>query len=97
MVSKPKDSVKSIVKGRLASDESTRAPSSSDEVDEAMKAVEWADGQPIEIDEQTNKRLLRKIDWHLMPLICVINAMAMLDSMSPSHISNAWACADGIC
>lgn len=80
MDSKPQASIENIEQGLSGSDESTGV-SSNDEVDEAMKAVAWLEGQPIEIDEVTNKRLLRKIDWHLMLLMCVINAMAMLDSM----------------
>jgi hypothetical protein len=26
----------------------------------------------FEVDEKENRRLLRKIDWHLMPLMCVV-------------------------
>lgn len=39
----------------------------SHDADEAMKA--FASGEVIEIDEATNKRLLRIIDWHLMPIM----------------------------
>ncbi|KAK5083329.1 Allantoate permease [Exophiala xenobiotica] len=37
----------------------------SHDADEAMKA--FTSGEIIEVDEKTNKRLLRIIDWHLMP------------------------------
>lgn len=37
-------------------------------VDDAMKAFEGQDGQAIVLDEATNKRLLRKIDLHIMPV-----------------------------
>ena len=40
----------------------------SQDADEAMKAFQGAEGQVIEIDAATNKRLLRKIDWNLMPV-----------------------------
>lgn len=40
----------------------------SHDADEAMKAFQGAQGQVIEIDAATNKRLLRKIDWNLMPV-----------------------------
>lgn len=40
------------------------------DADEALKAVTGADGN-IHIDEETNKRLLRKIDLNLMP-VCVL-------------------------
>lgn len=38
--------------------------------DEAMKA--FADGEVIEVDEATNRRLLRRIDLHMMPIMCVV-------------------------
>jgi len=40
----------------------------SHDADEAMKAFQGAEGQVIEIDAATNKRLLRRIDWNLMPV-----------------------------
>jgi ACS family allantoate permease-like MFS transporter len=40
----------------------------SHDADEAMKAFQEAQGQVIEIDAATNKRLLRRIDWNLMPV-----------------------------
>ncbi len=44
----------------------------SHDADEAMKAFEGLEGEAIMIDEATNKRLLRKIDMNIMPLLCVI-------------------------
>lgn len=49
--------------------------------DEAMKAVEELHGEVVEIDEATNKRLLKAIDRHLMPIMCMVYAMNYLDSM----------------
>lgn len=40
----------------------------SHDADEALKAFEGRDGQIIELDEATNRRLLRRIDWNLMPV-----------------------------
>jgi ACS family allantoate permease-like MFS transporter len=37
--------------------------------DEAMKAFARYQGPPLILDEATNKRLLRTIDWHLMPIL----------------------------
>ncbi|GJN73281.1 MFS transporter [Purpureocillium lilacinum] len=34
---------------------------------------------PIEIDAETNKRLLRKIDWRLMPVLCFTYALQYYD------------------
>lgn len=51
------------------------------DADEAMKAFESMHGEAIELDEATNKRLLRTIDWHMMPIMCCIYGMNYLDSM----------------
>lgn len=40
----------------------------SHDADAAMKAFEGYEGQTLELSEETNRRLLRKIDWHLMPV-----------------------------
>ena len=37
------------------------------DADEAMKAFASA-GEVITLDEETNKRILRKIDWNVMPV-----------------------------
>jgi len=39
----------------------------SHDADAALAAFQSYKGQVLEIDEATNKRLLRKIDWNLMP------------------------------
>lgn len=57
----------------------------SHDADVALQAIQQADGQVIEIDAATNKRLLRIIDWHLMPLMCVVYGMNYLDSTSLLH------------
>ncbi|GAM43494.1 hypothetical protein TCE0_050r18352 [Talaromyces pinophilus] len=35
--------------------------------------------QPIAVDEETNKRLLRKVDWRLMPVMCFTYALQYYD------------------
>ena len=54
------------------------------DADEAMKAMRELQGETITIDEATNKRLLRIIDWHLMPIMCFVYGMNYLDSMTSS-------------
>ena len=44
----------------------------SHDADEAMKAFEDYEGEAMVIDEATNKRLLKQIDFNIMPLLCVI-------------------------
>lgn len=40
----------------------------SHDADEAMKAFYGHEGEVIQIDDATNRRLLRRIDWNLMPV-----------------------------
>jgi ACS family allantoate permease-like MFS transporter len=57
------------------------------DADDAMKAFEGRDGEVIEIDEATNKRLLRIIDWNLMPILCIIYGLQYLDKTTLSYAS----------
>ena len=41
----------------------------TEEDDEAMKAFAEYDGPPLILDAETKKRLLRTIDWHVMPIM----------------------------
>ncbi len=52
-----------------------------------MKAFKDREGEVIEIDEATNKRLLRRIDWNLMPLMCVVYGLNYLDKTTLSYAS----------
>ncbi|KAI9738826.1 MAG: hypothetical protein M1834_008333 [Cirrosporium novae-zelandiae] len=57
------------------------------DADEAMKAFAGHEGEVLEVDEATNKRLLRKIDWHLMPLLCAVYGLNYLDKTTLSYAS----------
>ncbi len=57
----------------------------SHDADEAMKA--FTTGEIIEVDEATNKRLLRIINWHLMPIMCVVYGINYLDKTTISYTS----------
>ncbi|OQO04048.1 hypothetical protein B0A48_10691 [Cryoendolithus antarcticus] len=59
----------------------------SHDADEALKAFASHDGQVLQLDEATNKRLLRKIDWNLMPIMCVVYGLNYLDKTSISYAS----------
>lgn len=50
------------------------------DADEAMKAFDELQGDTIELDESTSRRLLRSIDWHMMPIMCCVYGMNYLDS-----------------
>ncbi|EZG04893.1 hypothetical protein H106_05156 [Trichophyton rubrum CBS 735.88] len=57
----------------------------SHDADEAMKA--FAEGGPIELTAEDNKRLLKIIDWHLMPMMCVVYGLNYLDKTTLSYAS----------
>lgn len=59
----------------------------SNDADEAMKAFASRAGEVVEIDEETNKRLLRAIDWHLIPVMCVVYGLNFLDKTTISYAS----------
>ncbi|WPB06862.1 uncharacterized protein RHO25_011522 [Cercospora beticola] len=59
----------------------------SHDADEAMKAFEGQTGEVIDIDEATNKRLRRIIDWNLMPIMCTIYGLQYLDKTTLSYAS----------
>ncbi|KAK2756646.1 hypothetical protein FQN53_008551 [Emmonsiellopsis sp. PD_33] len=59
----------------------------SHDADEAMQAFNQGDGEPIVLSEETNKRLLKIIDWHMMPLMCVVYGMNYLDKTTLSYAS----------
>ena len=43
------------------------------DADEAMKAFEDHEGEVLELDEATSKKLLKKIDLNIMPVGCVLS------------------------
>ncbi|CAI6335246.1 unnamed protein product [Periconia digitata] len=59
----------------------------SHDADAALKAFEEFEGQTLELSEETNKRLLRKIDWHLMPIMCLVYGLNYLDKTTLSYAS----------
>ncbi|ORY07520.1 membrane transporter [Clohesyomyces aquaticus] len=59
----------------------------SHDADAAMKAFEGIEGQPVVLTEAENKRLLRKIDMHLMPILCVVYGLNYLDKTTLSYAS----------
>lgn len=61
-----KTDVETAVSTVVTTDE-VRKYSKSD--DEAMKAMAQYEGPPLVLDEATSRRLLRKIDWHIMPIL----------------------------
>lgn len=68
----PVDLEREVTGGRRASGVVEKVLKHSHDADEAMKAFEGREGEVVEIDEATNKRLLRIIDWNLMPIMCVV-------------------------
>ncbi|KAF2487202.1 putative MFS allantoate transporter [Neohortaea acidophila] len=57
----------------------------SHDADEALKAVQLHEGQVLVLDEATNKRILRRIDYNLLPVMCVVYGLNFLDKVSISY------------
>lgn len=57
----------------------------SGDVDEAMKYV--LDGEHMILDPEADRKLLRKIDFYVMPLICILYAIQFMDKLSNSYAS----------
>ncbi|KAF2197459.1 membrane transporter [Delitschia confertaspora ATCC 74209] len=59
----------------------------ANDADAALKAFESMEGQALEMTEETRKKLLRKIDWHLMPIMCLVYGLNYLDKTTLSYAS----------
>ncbi|KAF2705214.1 MFS general substrate transporter [Pleomassaria siparia CBS 279.74] len=59
----------------------------SHDADAAMKAFEGMHGQVVELTEEKSKALLRKIDMHLMPIMCIVYGLNYLDKTTLSYAS----------
>jgi len=55
--------------------------------DEALKAFAGHEGEPIVMTPEAEKRLLRKIDLNLMPMLCVVYGLNYLDKTTLSYAS----------
>lgn len=59
----------------------------SHDADEAMQAFLGHEGEVLVLDEPTNKRILRRIDWNLIPIMCVVYMLNFLDKTAISYAS----------
>ena len=58
------------------------------DADEALQVVrDSGDAEEIAIDEELKTRLLRKIDLHIMPIMCVVYGLNYLDKTTLSYAS----------
>lgn len=57
------------------------------DADEALKVLEAENGEVIELTSEDERKLLRKIDLNLMPLLCLVYAMNYLDKTTVSYAS----------
>lgn len=61
------------------------------DADEAMKAFEGHEGAPIALDEATNKRLLRIIDWNILPVsTSVRNCLSQSLTLIAANVRCLW-------
>lgn len=57
------------------------------DADEALKVLEGEIGEVIELTPEDERKLLRKIDWNLMPLLCLVYGLNYLDKTTVSYAS----------
>ncbi|KAF3762228.1 putative MFS allantoate transporter [Cryphonectria parasitica EP155] len=57
------------------------------DADEALKVLEAENGEVIELTPEEERKLLRKIDLHLMPLLCLVYGLNYLDKTTVSYSS----------
>lgn len=57
----------------------------SNDADEALKIIQA--GETILLTPQDEKRLLRKIDLHILPMLCLVYGLNYLDKTSISYAS----------
>ncbi|PSR87387.1 major facilitator superfamily transporter allantoate [Coniella lustricola] len=57
------------------------------DADEALQVLEAENGEVIELTPEAERKLLRKIDWHLMPLLCLVYGLNFLDKTCISYAS----------
>lgn len=57
------------------------------DADEALRVLEGENGEVVEITPEDERRLLRKIDWNLMPLLCLVYGLNYLDKTTVSYAS----------
>ncbi|KAI0407691.1 major facilitator superfamily transporter allantoate [Xylaria palmicola] len=59
----------------------------SDDADEALKLVAAHAGETIVMSAEDQRKLLRKIDMHMMPFLCVVYGLNFLDKTTLSYAS----------
>lgn len=57
------------------------------DADEALKVLQGENGEVIELTPEDERKLLRKIDWNLMPLLCLVYGLNYLDKTTVSYAS----------
>ncbi|KAK7744108.1 Allantoate permease [Cytospora paraplurivora] len=57
------------------------------DADEALRVLEGENGEVVELTPEADRKLLRKIDWHLMPLLCLVYGLNYLDKTTVSYAS----------
>lgn len=65
----------------------TQITTSKSGADAALNLLKETGGVRRPIDAETNRRLLRKIDLHIMPLICIVYFLQYIDKTSISYAS----------
>lgn len=49
------------------------------DVKAADQVLEYANAEAIEVPDDVNRKILRKIDWHIMPWLCGLYVLQYID------------------
>lgn len=88
-----KTSTASVTAGESHAAHEDKAPTAvlkhadRNDADEALRVLEGEGGARIDLSPEDERKLLRKIDWHLMPLLCLVYGLNYLDKTTVSYAS----------
>lgn len=63
------------------------SPSTAEKADAALEILRQSGGLAQPLDRERSKRLLRRIDYHIMPLICIVYFLQYIDKIAISYAS----------
>lgn len=66
----PGDPEKASIKAGIVNEKLKHAD--RNDADEALKVLEAENGEVIELTAEDERKLLRKIDWNIMPMLCLV-------------------------
>ncbi|KAI1495009.1 major facilitator superfamily transporter allantoate [Biscogniauxia mediterranea] len=83
----PTGNTEKVGESKIPEIDAMRKHVDNNDPDEALKLVAAHEGEAIVLSPEAEKKLLRKIDLHMMPLLCVVYGLNYLDKTTLSYAS----------